>query len=124
MNAMVLAAANGEWDKSSELARQLLEEDEDNEMIDLESLFDDTLGKGSTAWWRDEISGCPSSLDETVADLLASGFSPLNSPICATKLREVFKNKLRAFRDKLKILIPDSAMAFIVPGMFFTTLSS
>ena len=30
MNAMVLAAANGEWDKSSELARQLLEEDEDN----------------------------------------------------------------------------------------------
>jgi RNA-dependent RNA polymerase len=33
------------------------------------------LGK-SSAWWVDMISGCPSSLEETVMTMLDSGFNP------------------------------------------------
>ena len=49
----------------------------------------------SMAWWGDEISGCPSSLEETVLAFLDSGFHPSTNPILATRLHEVAKTAIK-----------------------------
>jgi RNA-dependent RNA polymerase len=40
--------------------------EEDSSELEDEDGFDTTEEEKSSAWWRDEISGCPSSLEETV----------------------------------------------------------
>lgn len=96
-------------------------DDEKEEMEDLELLLDNmTSLEKSSAWWKDEISGCPSSLEETVVDLLSAGFTPKNSPVCAAKLNEVFKTCLKRYKERFRITIPGSAMGFIVPGRHCT----
>jgi hypothetical protein len=93
-------------------------EEEKEEADYLEALLKQLcVREQSSAWWKDEISGCPSSLEETVVDLLSAGFTPKDSPVCAKKLSEVFKTGLNRFTEKYKMVIPGSAMAFIVPGM-------
>jgi RNA-dependent RNA polymerase len=42
---------------------------------------ENTLKERSTAWWWDELSGCPSSLEETVMVLLDAGFSPTDCAV-------------------------------------------
>lgn len=70
----------------------------------------------SSAWWDDPISGQPSSLEETVMGLLASGFRPSESPILAVKLAEVNRKALKSCAQKFKIEVAHSCTAFIVPG--------
>lgn len=60
------------------------EEEEEEEGMEL-------IRARSAAYWADEISGCPSSLEETVMVLLDAGFEPQSCAILAMKLREVFK---------------------------------
>jgi RNA-dependent RNA polymerase len=60
------------------------EEEEEEEVIEL-------AYARSKAWWADEISGCPSTLEETVMVLLDAGFEPQSCAILAMKLKEVFK---------------------------------
>ncbi|TFY73397.1 hypothetical protein EWM64_g10615, partial [Hericium alpestre] len=48
----------------------------------------------SSAWWEDEVSGCPSTLEETVLVFLDSGFRPDKNPILAEKLRAVVKKAI------------------------------
>jgi len=74
--------------------------------------------KQSSAWWSDEISGCPSSLEETVLVFLDSGFTPMKNPILAQKLRAVIKKTIKSHASKCRIVIPMSCAAFIVPGEF------
>ena len=70
----------------------------------------------STAWWEDEISGCPSSLEEFVVALLKSGFRPENCPILLSKLYEVLKRCLKSQIDRYRIPVEKSCEAFIIPG--------
>jgi RNA-dependent RNA polymerase len=63
------------------------EQDDDEDAVDIPTR--------SKAWWPDEFSGCPSSLEETAMVLLDSGFQPQSCGILAMKLKEVFKKVSR-----------------------------
>ncbi|KAL6305950.1 RNA dependent RNA polymerase-domain-containing protein, partial [Sparassis latifolia] len=76
----------------------------------------DGMGIRSTAWWADPISGCPSTLEETVMVLLDSGFTPQNSAVLRAKLRVIVENTIKSFGSRYRIEVPMSCTAFIVPA--------
>jgi RNA-dependent RNA polymerase len=88
--------------------------DQDNANDDDDPNDDDSLH--STAWWGDEISGCPSSLEETVLAFLDSSFHPATNSILATKLHEVAKTAVKSSILKFRVKVPMSCRALIVPG--------
>ncbi|KAG2056931.1 hypothetical protein BDR06DRAFT_980975 [Suillus hirtellus] len=69
----------------------------------------------SIAWWGDEVSGCPSSLEETVMVMLDSGFTPRDCPVLAEKLRNVLKTMVDHFVQRYRIEVPMSCVGWIVP---------
>ncbi|KAJ7068354.1 RNA dependent RNA polymerase-domain-containing protein [Mycena amicta] len=74
----------------------------------------------STAWWVDEISGCPSSLEETVLGLLDSGFCPQTCSVLRSKLEKVVDGCLNRYIGSYRIDLPVgmSATAFLVPDPY------
>ena len=88
------------------------DEDEDELQVDL------ALHERSSAWWADQVSGQPSTLEETVMGLLASGFHPRTCPVLAEKLRHVLQRALNGFVLHYRITVPMSATAFVVPGVY------
>jgi RNA-dependent RNA polymerase len=87
-------------------------EDEDEDDID-----DNTSFSHSTAWWGDDLSGCPSSLEETVMAFLDTGFEPGSNTILAEKLHIIAKKAVRTCISKYRVMIPMSCSGLIVPGM-------
>jgi RNA-dependent RNA polymerase len=79
--------------------------------------FDAALHQRPAAWWTDQISGCPSGLEETVLVLLDSGFTPDNCAVLRDKLKQVVKTSINNYVQRYKIEIPMSCTAFVVPGM-------
>lgn len=71
----------------------------------------------SMAWWGDEISGCPSSIEETVLAFLDSGFHPSTNTILAAKLHEVAKTAVKTSVLKFRTKVPMSCRALIVPDV-------
>ena len=69
----------------------------------------------STAWWWDEISGCPSTLEETVMVLLDSGFTPAGCPVLQGKLKPIVRSRLLS-SSNCKPQVNMSCTAFIIPG--------
>lgn len=65
--------------------------DKDDDEAEEEEVEQGLMEVRSKLGWTDEISGCPSSLEETVMVLLDSGFEPQSCAILAMKLKEVFK---------------------------------
>ncbi|KAK0206463.1 RNA dependent RNA polymerase-domain-containing protein [Desarmillaria ectypa] len=57
----------------------------------------------STAWWSDEVSGCPSVLEET------------NCMVLKDKLHQVIKSAINNYVRSYRIDVPMSVTAFIVP---------
>jgi RNA-dependent RNA polymerase len=90
--------------------------DQDNSTED-----DDSLSH-SIAWWGDEISGCPSSLEETIMSFLDTGFHPAFNSALAEKLQIVAKKAVKSCISKSRVTIPMSCSALIVPGMLFYVL--
>ncbi|KAG6336122.1 hypothetical protein ID866_2960 [Astraeus odoratus] len=86
------------------------EEDEDED--DLDNFQDSPQ---STAWWADEISGCPSSMAETILVLLDAGFTPQECPFLAEKLKNFIRSSVKAFLKHPKLEVPMSCSAWIVP---------
>jgi len=84
-------------------------EDED----DLDAIIDNPR---SIAWWGDEISGCPSSLEETALVMIDAGFTPRDCPVLADKLRNILKSSVDNFVHSYKIEVPMSCIAWIIPG--------
>ncbi|KAF9068844.1 RNA dependent RNA polymerase-domain-containing protein [Rhodocollybia butyracea] len=72
----------------------------------------------SKAWWRDPTSGCPSSLEETILELLDSGFTPSNSPYLRNKLKNAITTKINSAAKKYNFVLPQSATAFVVPDPY------
>ncbi|KAJ7507906.1 RNA dependent RNA polymerase-domain-containing protein [Mycena galericulata] len=74
----------------------------------------------STAWWVDQISGCPSSLEETCLHLLDSGFTPQTCSVLRSKLDKVVKGCVDRYIESYRIDLPVgmSAMAFLVPDEY------
>ncbi|KAJ7693978.1 RNA dependent RNA polymerase-domain-containing protein [Mycena rosella] len=83
------------------------EEDDDEEP----DSFDKVIHERSSAWWPDYISGCPSSLAETVMALLDAGFTPQSLPVLRDKLKQIV-------RTKIKYRSEQSASAFVVPDFY------
>ncbi|KAF9812816.1 hypothetical protein IEO21_05963 [Rhodonia placenta] len=77
--------------------------------------MDKALEDHSTAWWDDPISGCPSTLEETVLVLLDSGFKPDTCPVLAAKLKEVVKRAINSYVRRYRVDVPQSCTAYIVP---------
>jgi RNA-dependent RNA polymerase len=98
------------------------EEEEDDE--DEDGFMDEgARQEQSTAWFPDEISGCPSSLEETVMTFIEGGFTPKNNGILAEKLQFVAKKALCNLNCKYRLMIPMSCSAFCVPGVILFFLS-
>ena len=97
-----------------------LEEDEDDDV----NLFDSTEEEKSSAWWRDEISGCPASLEESVMCLIDSGFTPQNCPTLRTKLERVIKTYVKNYIKLYRIIVPMSASGFLIPGKISGPIAS
>lgn len=92
------------------------DDDDDDDELNEALLYDKAVNDNSTAWWGDETSGCPSSLEETVMVLLDSGFSPWKCPVLATKLHEILKRALKSRVDRYKIVVEKSCEGFVIPG--------
>jgi RNA-dependent RNA polymerase len=105
------ARARGLGDR---LAEEVYNDDDDDE----EGLmtFDRAIDERSTAWWADQISGCPSSLEETVMVLLDAGFTPQTCPILREKLQIVVTSKVKTRAQNFRYDVLQSASAFVVPG--------
>lgn len=90
---------------------------DDAELDDVEDLEQVEPEKArSTAWWADYISGCPSSLEETVMALLDSGFTPQNCAVLREKLKKIVTSMIDNYSTKLRIDVLMSYIAFVVPG--------
>lgn len=70
----------------------------------------------SLPWWRDGISGCPSTLEETILELLDSGFSPKSLQVLREKLKKVTIAKIEYCTENLRFNVAQSCIAFAVPG--------
>jgi hypothetical protein len=84
---------------------------------ELEEGLDPTTPQ-SADWWRDTISGLPSTLPETVTEALQSGFTLEDSPVLRSKVLSVAKTEIN-FRwtpPKFHIPILESCSARIIPG--------
>jgi RNA-dependent RNA polymerase len=99
--------------------RQTEEDEDEDEDEDEERLegFDKALDQRSSAWWADQISGCPSSLEETVMVLLDSGFTPQECPILREKLKQVVTTKVKTRTQNYRYDIELSVGAFVIPGL-------
>ncbi|KAJ4478201.1 RNA dependent RNA polymerase-domain-containing protein [Lentinula aciculospora] len=70
---------------------------------------------GSTAWWNDEVSGQPSSLEETVMRLIDGGFTPKDCPVMRDKLKRILISQISNHVTNFRIEVPMSFTAFILP---------
>ncbi|KAJ7275086.1 RNA dependent RNA polymerase-domain-containing protein [Mycena rebaudengoi] len=87
------------------------EEDDDDEP----GVFDKAVQARSTAWWPDYISGCPSTLAETVMALLDAGFTPQALPVLRDKLKQIVRYKIKYRSQHFKYEVAHSGSAFVVP---------
>jgi len=107
-------ARESSWTARASGVRSYNDSDDANDDDD-EPDGDDSL-LHSAAWWGDEISGCPSSIQETVLAFLDSGFHPSTNSILAARLHEVAKTAVKTSISKSRVKIPMSCRALIVPG--------
>lgn len=101
------ARARGLSDRDAEET----DEDEDEEQ-------GNPLLERSAAWWTDQISGCPSSLEETVMTLLDAGFQPQNCAVLKEKLHKIVTSAIQNHIKRYRLDVPMSCTAFIVPGVW------
>lgn len=104
---VALARVSGYTER--DITEEVQDEDEDTQM------FEDVTER-SVEWWPDEVSGCPSSLEETIMAFLDSGFHPSNCEILREKIFRVVKTTISRVIENCHIDIPLSASAWIIPG--------
>jgi RNA-dependent RNA polymerase len=92
-------------------------EEADLEEDDAEEDGFETGAPRSIPWWPDQISGCPSTLEETVMTLLDSGFHVKSCPVLRDKLKYVVTKKIENKTGKIRLELEQSCVAFAVPGM-------
>jgi RNA-dependent RNA polymerase len=88
-------------------------EDEDEDTLDQTS---NPLLERSSAWWTDQISGCPSMLEETVMVLLDAGFKPQDCAVLRDKLHKIVDTSIHNYVKRYRMEVPMSCVAWLVPG--------
>ena len=107
------ARGYGEREADPEADEVEMDEDEDGLVI---PMAERALKVRSSAWWWDEVSGSPSSLEETVLVLLDAGFVPQTCSVLREKLEKVVESTIKTYQRKVRVEVPMSCTAFIVPG--------
>jgi hypothetical protein len=121
----VMAARRARENPGTARAQGYSERDIDEIELDDEEGFDlNEEAQRSSAWWGDEISGCPSSLEETIMCLVDSGFTPGECPVLRHKLDKFIKARLKNYIKLYRICVPMSASAFLIPGVSRTSFLS
>ena len=92
-----------------DITEEVQDEDDDAQMLE-------DVTEHSVEWWPDEVSGCPSSLEETIISFLDSGFHPSNCEILREKIYRVVETTINRVIENCHIEIPLSASAWIIPG--------
>ncbi|KAL0572257.1 hypothetical protein V5O48_009703 [Marasmius crinis-equi] len=92
--------------------------EQERELLDDDDQDGDVGGRHSTAWWPDPYSGCPSSIAETIMDMLVAGFNPRGCTVLRDKLYRLVKSKITQKCTKHNWGIPESATAFAVPDPY------
>ncbi|KIO08385.1 hypothetical protein M404DRAFT_997314 [Pisolithus tinctorius Marx 270] len=87
------------------------EEDEEDE-DDLESFG---YSPQSAAWWADELSGCPSSIAETILVMLDAGFTPQDCPYLADKIKNFARSSVKTYVKHPRLEVSMSCTAWMVP---------
>ncbi|KAK7042969.1 hypothetical protein VNI00_008706 [Paramarasmius palmivorus] len=72
----------------------------------------------STAWWPDPNSGCPSSIAETVMELLVAGFTPQSCAFMRDKISRLVMSQINRKCTKYNFDVKMSAGAFAVPDPY------
>ncbi|KAH9484476.1 RNA-dependent RNA polymerase 1 [Psilocybe cubensis] len=72
----------------------------------------------SLPWFMDAISGCPSTLEEFICELLDSGFNPKSLQVLRQKLRMVAITKVENCTERLRFNVEQSCIAFAVPDPY------
>lgn len=122
----VMAARRARENPGTARAKGFSERDKDEmELEDEEgfSEFDLNEQNRSSAWWGDEISGCPSSLEETIMCMIDSGFVPKECPVLRDKLNKFLKARVRDYVKSYRIDVPMSASGFLIPGVSYESYS-
>jgi RNA-dependent RNA polymerase len=112
----VMSARRAREDAGRARVKGYSEYESDEIELEDEEFLDTTDLLKSSAWWVDEISGCPSSLEETVMCLIDSGFTPQNCPVLRSKLEIVVKGYVKHYIKSYRIDVPMSATAYLIPG--------
>ncbi|KXN89661.1 putative RNA-dependent RNA polymerase SHL2 [Leucoagaricus sp. SymC.cos] len=76
--------------------------------------FEDAMER-SVEWWPDDVSGCPSSLEETIMAFIDSGFNPAINPMLREKIFAVVSKTISRNVENCTIDLPFSASAWIIP---------
>lgn len=87
-------------------------DDEEEDEDDLESFGDSPQ---SAAWWADELSGCPSSICETILVMLDAGFTPQGCPFLADKIKNFARSSVKAYLKHPRLEVSMSCTAWMVP---------
>ncbi|ESK86536.1 hypothetical protein Moror_9807 [Moniliophthora roreri MCA 2997] len=93
---------------------------EKDEVLDDEDDLDENNGgqQHSTAWWPDPNSHCPSSIAETVMELVAAGFTPQGCLFMRNKIYQLVKGQIKRKCTKQNFDVSMSAGAFAVPDPY------
>lgn len=103
---VALARVSGHTERDT--TEEVQEDDEEAQVLE-------DAGEGSVEWWPDDISGCPSSLEETIMAFLDSGFHPSNCAMLREKISRVVAATISRVIENCYIDIPFSATAWIIP---------
>ncbi|KDR83661.1 hypothetical protein GALMADRAFT_150744 [Galerina marginata CBS 339.88] len=111
----VMAARRAREEAGLARVKGYSEREADEELEDEDGFNVDVPEQRSTAYWADDISGSPSSLEETIMYMLDSGFKPQECLILRDKLSKFIKGRVNNYVKAYKIEVPMSASAFLVP---------
>ncbi|EAU84823.2 RNA-directed RNA polymerase [Coprinopsis cinerea okayama7 len=75
----------------------------------------DLAEQKAPAWWADPISGCPSSLEETVLEFLDSGFMPQSCHVQREKLKHIIRRFIKNISKTYRMTALMSCSAWIIP---------
>ncbi|KAF9076729.1 RNA dependent RNA polymerase-domain-containing protein [Rhodocollybia butyracea] len=101
--------------RRSGMARVKGYSERDNEDHDEDALDEEEEEQQSTAWWGDEVSGQPSSLEETVMRFIDAGFKPDECAVMGKKLKKIIYSQIDQHAKNFRIEVPMSFTGFILP---------
>ncbi|KAF9569288.1 hypothetical protein CPC08DRAFT_701791 [Agrocybe pediades] len=111
----VMAARRAREEAGLARVKGYADRNDEVELEDDEGLPLDVSEQRSVAWWTDEVSGCPSSLEETIMRLLDCGFTPQGCPVLRDKMNKFIKARIQNYIKTYRIDVPMSASAFLIP---------